>query len=105
MPPEWAPHEATWLSWPHNRNTWPDGLEAAEAALVEGAAALARHGVYPVQPRLEHFKCYAERKPIAPFPPRTVALQRGLADPQLGNEAGMAGVDRATARPNGWSLR
>lgn len=41
MPPEWAPHAATWLSWPHNRGTWPDGLEAAEAALAEGVAALA----------------------------------------------------------------
>ncbi|HEX6319892.1 MAG TPA: agmatine deiminase family protein [Burkholderiales bacterium] len=41
MPPEWAPHAATWLSWPHNRNTWPDGLDGAEAALVEGVVALA----------------------------------------------------------------
>jgi agmatine deiminase len=41
MPPEWAPHAATWLSWPHNRATWPDGLEGAEAALAEGVAALA----------------------------------------------------------------
>lgn len=41
MPPEWAPHAATWLSWPHNRETWPDGLEGAEAALAEGVAALA----------------------------------------------------------------
>ncbi len=22
MPPEWAPHEGTWLSWPHNPRTW-----------------------------------------------------------------------------------
>lgn len=41
LPAEWAPHEATWLSWPHNRRTWPDGLEQAEAALVEAVAALA----------------------------------------------------------------
>jgi agmatine deiminase len=41
MPPEWAPHAATWLSWPHNRATWPDALEHVEAALVEGVAALA----------------------------------------------------------------
>ena len=41
MPAEWAPHEATWLSWPHNRETWPDGLEGAEAALVEAVVALA----------------------------------------------------------------
>jgi agmatine deiminase len=23
MPAEWEPHEATWLSWPHNREDWP----------------------------------------------------------------------------------
>src|SRR3984957_17442816 len=23
MPAEWEPHEATWLSWPHNRDDWP----------------------------------------------------------------------------------
>ncbi len=23
MPAEWAPHEATWISWPHNRDDWP----------------------------------------------------------------------------------
>lgn len=22
FPPEWAPHEATWLAWPHNADTW-----------------------------------------------------------------------------------
>ncbi len=32
MPPEWAVHEATWLSWPHNRDTWPDKFEAIEPA-------------------------------------------------------------------------
>lgn len=40
MPPEWAPHEATWLSWPHNQKTWPDGVEGAEAAFVQAVAAL-----------------------------------------------------------------
>ena len=23
MPAEWAPHEATWLAWPHNKADWP----------------------------------------------------------------------------------
>ncbi len=41
MPPEWAPHAATWLSWPHNRKTWPDGVDGVEAALVKAVAALA----------------------------------------------------------------
>ena len=27
MPAEWERHRATWLSWPHNLETWPDQLE------------------------------------------------------------------------------
>jgi agmatine deiminase len=23
MPAEWAPHEATWIAWPHNKDDWP----------------------------------------------------------------------------------
>ncbi|MGC8793693.1 MAG: agmatine deiminase family protein [Bryobacteraceae bacterium] len=23
LPPEWAPHAATWIAWPHNRTDWP----------------------------------------------------------------------------------
>ena len=23
MPAEWEPHEATWLTWPKNKTTWP----------------------------------------------------------------------------------
>jgi len=41
MPAEWAPHAATWLSWPHNRESWPGAFEPAEAAMVQAAVALA----------------------------------------------------------------
>lgn len=27
MPPEWGPHEATWLGWPHNASDWPGKFE------------------------------------------------------------------------------
>jgi agmatine deiminase len=42
-PAEWEPHSATWLSWPHNRETWPGCLDAAEAAFVEMVRALHEH--------------------------------------------------------------
>ena len=42
-PAEWEPHAATWLSWPHNVETWPDNLEAAEGAFVAMVRALADH--------------------------------------------------------------
>lgn len=28
FPAEWAPHEATWLSWPHKEASWPGKIEA-----------------------------------------------------------------------------
>ncbi|MHA7838228.1 MAG: agmatine deiminase family protein, partial [bacterium] len=36
----WEPHRATWLSWPHNRQTWPDCLEEVEDAFCEIVRAL-----------------------------------------------------------------
>lgn len=39
MPAEWEAHDAVWLSWPHDRETFPD-LAAVEAAYVEIIAAL-----------------------------------------------------------------
>ncbi|ARA95081.1 agmatine deiminase [Rhodothermaceae bacterium RA] len=40
MPPEWAAHQGTWFSWPHNPDTWADHLEAAERALARAVHAL-----------------------------------------------------------------
>ena len=41
MPAEWAPHQATWLSWPHKRESWPGKFEAVEPVMVRFVAALA----------------------------------------------------------------
>ena len=41
MPAEWSRHHATWVSWPHNRETWPGVLAEAEQAMAEVVAALA----------------------------------------------------------------
>ena len=42
MPAEWEPHQATWLSWPHNPATWPGKFETVEPVMVEAVRALAR---------------------------------------------------------------
>jgi len=34
MPPEWAPHQATWISWPHNVDTWPGKFETVEPVMA-----------------------------------------------------------------------
>jgi agmatine deiminase len=41
LPAEWAPHEATWISWPHNRDSWPGVFAGVEPATVEFVRALA----------------------------------------------------------------
>ncbi len=40
-PAEWEPHRATWLSWPHNLETWPRCLPEVEATFGAMVAALA----------------------------------------------------------------
>jgi agmatine deiminase len=41
MPAEWARHQATWLSWPHNPDTWPGRLHAIEEPMSSMVRALA----------------------------------------------------------------
>ena len=43
MPAEWAAHSATWLSWPHNLETWPTQLEKVRDVWVRMVAALSPH--------------------------------------------------------------
>ena len=40
MPAEWAPHRATWLSWPHNLETWPTQLERVRDIWMQMISAL-----------------------------------------------------------------
>ncbi len=35
MPAEWEPHSGTWISWPHNLETWPDELAHVEETMVQ----------------------------------------------------------------------
>ncbi|MFV1885253.1 MAG: agmatine deiminase family protein [Balneola sp.] len=35
FPAEWEEHEATWLSWPHNKDTWPGKMEEIWPAYLE----------------------------------------------------------------------
>lgn len=35
MPPEWAPHRGTWLSWPHRESSWPGKFGPVPAVFAE----------------------------------------------------------------------
>jgi len=41
LPAEWAPHAATWFSWPHCSETWPGHLREAETTIARCVAHLA----------------------------------------------------------------
>lgn len=41
MPAEWRAHEATWLTWPKDPETWPDRVSHVEEIYLEMMAALA----------------------------------------------------------------
>jgi agmatine deiminase len=43
MPPEWAPHSATWLVWPHARDDWPGRFEPIPYVYGEIVRHLAPH--------------------------------------------------------------
>ena len=42
MPAEWAPHQATWISWPHKHESWPGKFEPVEPVMARAVAALSR---------------------------------------------------------------
>ena len=42
MPPEWAPHVACYLAWPHNRDTWPGKFEVIPPIYADMVANIAR---------------------------------------------------------------
>lgn len=43
MPSEWAPHDATWLSWPHKESSWPGKFGPVPDVFATIAAMLCRY--------------------------------------------------------------
>ena len=80
MPAEWSPHQGTWISWPHNPDTWPGVLEAARDAMAEAVVALAaREHVY-INVQDEDMARAVERRLAGRVPPERVSLERILTD-------------------------
>lgn len=42
MPAEWARHQATWISWPHKRESWPGKFAPVEPLMAEFVGVLSR---------------------------------------------------------------
>jgi agmatine deiminase len=43
FPAEWAPHDATWIAWPHHEPDWPGKLEPIPWVYAEIARVIAEH--------------------------------------------------------------
>lgn len=72
MPAEWACHDATWLSWPHNVATWPGLLSVAESAMVEIVAALAPHERVHINAQDRDHCAHIQRLVAAKAPPEQI---------------------------------
>ncbi len=58
MPAEWEPQSATWASWPHNLETWPDNLTDAQNEFVEFVTLIAsKQPVNIMAPASQHDLC------------------------------------------------
>ena len=74
MPAEWARHEATWLSWPHNPDTWPGCLDAVEAPMIDVVAALAEVETVHINVQNTDRARYLEKRLASRVPSGSVKL-------------------------------
>ena len=102
MPAEWSPHQATWISWPHNPDTWPSVLEAARDAMTEAVVALAGHEQVHINVQDEAMAKAVERRLKGRVPPERVSLERIQTDDAWIRDYG-AIIVRDPAAPGGFA--
>jgi len=102
MPAEWTPHQATWISWPHNPDTWPGVLDAAREAMADAVAALAPHERVHVNVGDEAAAADVGRRLAGRVPPEQVRIERIVTDDAWIRDYG-AIVVRDTSAPGGWA--
>lgn len=76
MPPEWAPHAATWLSWPHNRDTWPGCFHGVEPAMGQVVAALAESELVRINVLDTDHERHVRQLLAATAPPERIVFHR-----------------------------
>ena len=54
MPAEWEPHDAVWLSWPHNKNTFPhlDDVEEGYIRFIDAVTPSERVELFVPNPMI-----------------------------------------------------
>ena len=59
FPAEWEEHEATWLSWPHKEESWPDRIQLIYPAYAEFIAELTKGEKVRINVKDEEMKAFA----------------------------------------------
>lgn len=62
MPAEWHPHEATWLSWPHNENSWPGKIAPIFRPYCEFIKAVAKGEKVCINVADAHMEAFARKQ-------------------------------------------
>jgi len=89
-PAEWEPHAATWLSWPHNPETWPGRLEQVYPQYARMVDVLAAHERVRINVRDAAMEDDARRR-----------LRRHGVDPDAGIEFHAIPTNDAWVRDHG----
>jgi len=98
MPPEWEPHEGTWLAWPHEKTDWPGKFHPIPWVYCEIVKRLARNesvhilvndessernarkllrAAHADSPAVDFFQCRTDRSWTRDFCPIFVRDERG----------------------------
>lgn len=99
MPAEWEPHEAVWISWPHNQQTFPDlpGVEQVYFEFIAHLQASERIEVF-VPTAVVHRKVKARLKEMAIDPDRVVLHTTEYSDVWIRDYGPTFVVSRALGR-------
>jgi len=96
LPAEWAPHEATWLSWPHNRDSWPGVFAGVEPAMVEFVRALAECEPIHINVLHAEHERHVRKLLATAVPPERLRLHRFPTNDAWARDHGAVFVTRAT---------
>jgi agmatine deiminase len=102
MPAEWTPHQATWISWPHNADTWPRLLDEAREAMAEAVINLAPHERVHINIASDNEARDVEQRLAGLVPPEQVRVERIATDDAWIRDYG-AIIVRDPSAPTSWA--
>jgi agmatine deiminase len=61
LPPEWAPHEATWIGWPYNKSDWPGKFSPIPYVYAEIVKYISRGEIVRILVQSKEHRLKAEK--------------------------------------------